>query len=108
MFIRNSMRFCGICTPLTPPSSSHHCTKIQGNSYKEIRQEAEPAQRSTVSAQANTRLASKLKTWETGEGQPTGIRPSEVHVGREFDILHVPRVGNLTQLPSWSGGPGNE
>ena len=34
-------------------------------------------------------------------GQPTGIRLSEVHVGRECDILNVPRVGNLTQLPSW-------
>ena len=32
---------------------------------------------------------------------PTGIRLSEVHVGREFDILNVPRVGNLTQPPSW-------
>ena len=29
-----------------------------------------------------------------GGGQPTGIRLSEVHVGREFDILNVPRVGN--------------
>ena len=29
-----------------------------------------------------------------------GIRLSEVQVGREFDILNVPRVGNLTQLPS--------
>ena len=38
-----------------------------------------------------------------GEGgrQPTGIRLSEVHMSREFDILKVPRVGNLTQLPSW-------
>ena len=36
-----------------------------------------------------------------GGFQPTGIRLSEVHVGREFDILNVPRVGNLTQLPSW-------
>ena len=34
-------------------------------------------------------------------GQPTGIRLSEAHVGREFDILNVPRVGNWTQLPSW-------
>ena len=33
--------------------------------------------------------------------QPTGITPSEAHAGREFDILNVPRVGNLTQLPSW-------
>ena len=33
--------------------------------------------------------------------QPTGIRLSEVHVGRECDILNIPRVGNLTQLPSW-------
>ena len=33
-------------------------------------------------------------------GQPTGIRLSEVHVGREFDILNIPRVGNLTQPPS--------
>ena len=36
-----------------------------------------------------------------GSGQPTGIRISEAHVGREFDILNVPRVGNLTQPPSW-------
>ena len=36
-----------------------------------------------------------------GGGQPTGIRLSEVHVGGEFDILNVPRVGNLTQPPSW-------
>ena len=35
-----------------------------------------------------------------GEGQPTGIRISEAHVGKEFD-LNVPRVGNLTQPPSW-------
>ena len=33
--------------------------------------------------------------------QPTGITPREAHVGREFDILNVPRVGNLTKLPSW-------
>ena len=33
--------------------------------------------------------------------QPKGITPSEAHVGREFDILNVPRVGNLTQPPSW-------
>ena len=32
--------------------------------------------------------------WGEGGGQPTGIRLSEVHVGREFDILNVPRVGN--------------
>ena len=32
-------------------------------------------------------------------GQPTGIR-LEVHVGGEFDILNVPREGNLTQPPS--------
>ena len=36
-----------------------------------------------------------------GGGQPTEIRLSEVHVGREFDILNVSRVGNLTQPPSW-------
>ena len=30
-----------------------------------------------------------------------GIRLSEVHVRREFDILNFPRVGNLTQPPSW-------
>ena len=36
-----------------------------------------------------------------GGGQPTGITPSEAHVGREFNILNVPRVGNLTQPPSW-------
>ena len=34
-------------------------------------------------------------------GQPTGIRLSEVHMGREFDILNVPRVENLTQPLSW-------
>ena len=33
--------------------------------------------------------------------QPTGITPSEADAGREFDILNVPRVGNLTQPPSW-------
>ena len=27
-----------------------------------------------------------------GAGKPTGIRLSEVHVSREFDILNVPRV----------------
>ena len=32
-----------------------------------------------------------------GVGQPTGIRLSEAHMGRECDILNVPRVGNLTQ-----------
>ena len=37
-----------------------------------------------------------------GGGQPTGIRLSEAHVRREFDILNVPRVGNLTQPPSWN------
>ena len=36
-----------------------------------------------------------------GGGQPMGIRLSGVHVGREFDILNVLRVGNLTQPPSW-------
>ena len=36
-----------------------------------------------------------------GGGQPTEIRLSEAHVGMEFDILNVPRVGNLTQPPSW-------
>ena len=35
-----------------------------------------------------------------GGRQPTGIRLGEAHVGREFDILNVPRVGNLTQPPS--------
>ena len=34
-------------------------------------------------------------------GQPTGIRLSEAHTGREFYIVNVPRVGNLTQSPSW-------
>ena len=33
--------------------------------------------------------------------QPTGIRLSEAHMGREFDTLNVPRVGNLTQRLSW-------
>ena len=28
-----------------------------------------------------------------GGRQPMGIRLSEVHVGREFDILNVPRMG---------------
>ena len=37
-----------------------------------------------------------------GGGQPTGIRLSVAHVRREFDILNVPRVGNLTQPPSWN------
>ena len=36
----------------------------------------------------------KLGGGGVGGGQPTGIRLSEVHVGREFDILNVPRVGN--------------
>ena len=36
-----------------------------------------------------------------GANAPTGIRPSEAQVGMEFDILNVPRVGNLTQPPSW-------
>ena len=36
-----------------------------------------------------------------GGGQPMGIRLSGVHVWvGEFDILNVPRVGNLTQPPS--------
>ena len=40
--------------------------------------------------------------WGRGRGrgrgglQPTGIRLSEAHMGREFDTLNVPRVGNLT------------
>ena len=33
--------------------------------------------------------------------QPTGIRLSGAHMGREFDTLNVPRVGNLTQPLSW-------
>ena len=36
------------------------------------------------------------------------ITVSETHMGREFDILNISRVGNLTQLPSWKVGPGNE
>ena len=36
-----------------------------------------------------------------GGCQPTGIRLGEVHMGREFDILNVARVGNLTRPPSW-------
>ena len=36
--------------------------------------------------------------WGRGRGQPTGI---EAYVGKEFDILNVPGVGNLTQPPSW-------
>ena len=35
-----------------------------------------------------------------------GIRLSEMHVGKEFDILNIPRVGNLTQPPPrYSGTP---
>ena len=34
--------------------------------------------------------------WGGGMGNPR-----EAQVGRKFDILNVPRVGNLTQLPSW-------
>ena len=41
-------------------------------------------------------------TGRGGGGQPTGISLSEAHVRREFDILNVPRVGNLTQPPSWN------
>ena len=33
--------------------------------------------------------------------QLTGIRLSGAHMGREFDTLNVPRVGNLTQPLSW-------
>ena len=33
--------------------------------------------------------------------QATEIRLGKAHVGREFDILNVPRVQNLTQSPSW-------
>ena len=36
-----------------------------------------------------------------GGVQATEIRLSKAHVGREFDILNVPRVQNLTQSPSW-------
>ena len=36
------------------------------------------------------------------------IRLSETYMGREFDILNIPRVGNLTQLPYWKVGPGNK
>ena len=36
------------------------------------------------------------------------IRLNEIHMGREFDILDILRVENLTQLPSWKVGPGNE
>ena len=36
------------------------------------------------------------------------IRLSEMHKGREFDTLNIPRMGNLTQLPSWKVGTGNE
>ena len=37
-----------------------------------------------------------------GGGGTTGIRLSVAHVRREFDILNVPRVGILTQPPSWN------
>ena len=36
-----------------------------------------------------------------GEEQPAGIWRSEVHAGKDFDILNVPREWNLTQRPSW-------
>ena len=36
-----------------------------------------------------------------GGVQATEIRLGKAHVGREFDILNVPRVQNLTQSPSW-------
>ena len=36
-----------------------------------------------------------------GGVQATEIRLSKAHVGREFDIVNVPRVQNLTQSPSW-------
>lgn len=36
-----------------------------------------------------------------GGVQPTGIRLSGAHMGREFDTLNVPRAGNLTQPLSW-------
>ena len=46
-------------------------------------------------------LSMVYPAWGGGGGHPTGIIRSEVHVVREFDILNVPRVGNLTQPPSW-------
>ena len=39
--------------------------------------------------------------WGGNPQEPTRIWLSEAQVGRKFDILNVPRVGNLTQLPSW-------
>ena len=36
-----------------------------------------------------------------GSGQPTGIKLTEVHIGRKLTYWNVPRVGNLTQPPSW-------
>ena len=36
-----------------------------------------------------------------GGVQATEIRLGKAHVGREFDILNVRRVQNLTQSPSW-------
>ena len=36
-----------------------------------------------------------------GVVQATEIRLGKAHVGREFDILNVPRVQNLTQSPYW-------
>ena len=50
--------------------------------------------------QSNAPIKGLSQDWGAG-GQPMGIRLSEVQVGREFDILNVPRVGNLTQLPSF-------
>ena len=47
--------------------------------------------------QSNAPIKGLSRDWEVG-GQLMGVRLSEVQVGREFDILNVPSVGNLTQL----------
>ena len=35
-----------------------------------------------------------------GVGQPRGIRLRKAHMGWDFDITAIPRVGNLTRPPS--------
>ena len=36
-----------------------------------------------------------------GVGQPKGIWLRKAHMGWDFDITAIPRVGNLTRPPSW-------
>ena len=43
-----------------------------------------------------------LGGWGGGGGVGNPRELDSVHVGREFDILNIPRVGNLTQPPSWN------